>query len=124
MENVFESLKGKTLSAVEISDDRDEMTLTTTCGERYRMYHSKDCCETVKIEDICGDIEDVIGTPLLAVEEATSVRDPVGYKDDGDREAFLWTFYKMATINGYLTIRWLGESNGYHGMGVECERVR
>ena len=94
----------------------DEVRFESTCGRAFRLYHSQDCCETVDIEDICGDVEDMIGSPILMAEEATS--------PDEDSESGTWTFYKLATVKGYVTIRWLGRSNGYYSESVHFEEVR
>lgn len=94
----------------------DEVRFESTCGRVFRLYHSHDCCETVEIEDVCGDIEDLIGSPILMAEEATS--------PDEDSESGKWTFYKLATVKGYVTIRWLGRSNGYYSESVYFEEVR
>ena len=94
----------------------DEVRFESTCGRVFRLYHSQDCCESVDIEDVCGDVEDLIGSPILMAEEATS--------PDGDSESGTWTFYKLATVKGYVTIRWLGRSNGYYSESVYFEEVR
>lgn len=85
-------------------------------GSHYRMYHSQDCCESVYIEDICGDLEDLIGYPLLRAEERVS-------KDFGtvSADCYMWAFYEFATNRGSVTIRWYGESNGYYSIGVDME---
>jgi hypothetical protein len=110
-------LLGKTLRSISGVDESD-IIFTTSEGERYRMYHDQDCCEGVRIEDIDGDINDLVGTPLLQAEEVSDY-------DGGelDEDSYTWTFYKFATIKGYVTLRWLGVSNGYYSEGVDFEKL-
>ena len=112
-------LLGKTLAKIERLDNDKVMVFTLDSGERYRMYHDQDCCEAVVIEDIAGDLDDLIGTPLTMAEEATnSETQPEDWKPEYQPDSFTWTFYKFATVKGYVTIRWFGESNGYYSESV------
>lgn len=115
MANVSE-LIGKVLTKIDESV-ADELRFYTEDGECYRMYHYQDCCEHVYIEDICGDLDDLIGAPIQLAEEASEGG------DDGEwGGTFTWTFYKFATAKGYVTIRWYGSSNGYYSESVDFER--
>lgn len=111
-------LKGKTLKAID-NFDNDELVFRTVEGEVYKMYHEGECCESVTIEDIAGDLSDIIGEPLLMAEEISEERAKLDEYD----ECFTWTFYKFATINGYVTIRWYGTSNGYYSESVDFVRI-
>jgi uncharacterized protein YegJ (DUF2314 family) len=117
--NVSE-LIGKTLT--EIQNNFDEIIFTTDNGDQYKMYHSQDCCESVGVEDIIGDLSDLIGSAILEAEEVTSSENPEGIKKDY-QDSFTWTFYKLGTIKGSVTIRWYGESNGYYSESVEFCKV-
>lgn len=122
----FNELAGKTLEEVKVvrdtSDMNDEIIFYCTDGTAYRMYHEQNCCESVTIDDICGDIELLIGKPISFARVATSTSE-----DDEDRnndvDSYTWTFYHIANINTYVTIRWYGESNGYYSESVNFERI-
>ena len=122
---IFEDLKGKVLSKIENKDD-DELIFTLNTGEKYKLYHEQDCCESVYIEEIIGDLKDLINTPILLAEEVVHEHDatPKGIepKECYD-DSFLWTFYKLVTINGAVTIRWLGQSNGYYSESVSFAKA-
>lgn len=70
-------------------------------------------------------MSDLIGKPLLMAEEVTNDQDenPEGVKIPKYQESFTWTFYKLATINGYVTISWYGESNGYYNESVSFRTI-
>lgn len=108
---------GKTFVQVTGSVDSDEMTFVTAQGERFMFAHSQDCCESVRINDIVGDLQDLVGSPMLQAEEVSGVT-PVDF-DEGDHESVTWTFYKFGTRKGRVDVRWLGESNGYYSEGVD-----
>jgi len=114
-------LVGKTVKEITGGESgSDSMTMVTEDGFYFRLYHSRDCCESVNIEDIAGDVSDLIGSPITMAEEVTSNENPPGFTKEY-QESFTWTFYKLATAKGYVTIRWYGESNGYYSESVELD---
>lgn len=115
-DNRINKMVGKTF--VEIKKDEDELTFITEEGEKFVFGHLQDCCESVSIEDICGDLNDLLNTPLLKAEESTSRDNPSDITKDY-QDSFTWTFYHFATIKGYVTVRWYGESNGYYSESVD-----
>lgn len=120
-------LKGLVLKSVEINDDKDFIDITTECGRHFQMYHDQDCCEWVRIEDVIGDISDLLGSPLLMAECVTNMdKNPSDAKKETIefQESFTWTFYKFATQKGYVTIRWYGESNGYYSEEVTLREIQ
>lgn len=118
----FKELIGLTLTAIDgMEKESDTITLTTTCGRVFKLYHQQDCCESVAIADVTGEIADLIGSPILFAEESSNSDAP---NPNEWSEDFTWTFYKLATAKGWVDIRWLGESNGYCSVSVDFEEIK
>lgn len=82
----------------------------------FQLHHNQDCCESVWLDDIVGDPKSMIGNIVNMAEESWK-------DDDGADESATWTFYKLATIKGYIDLTWRGESNGYYSESVDCHKV-
>jgi hypothetical protein len=87
-------------------------------ADSVQFIHFQDCCESVYLEEVVGDLEDLIGTPILFAECVTNEDNP---KSDWD-ESHTWTFYKLGTIKGSVTLRWYGTSNGYYSESVNVTK--
>lgn len=121
----FSDLIGKTLIKIDGAVvGGDVITFITAEGndehdnDYYYMQHHQSCCESVYIKSVEGDILDLLGTPITMAEESSR-------KDDGEDEygdSSTWTFYRLASVRGYVTITWLGTSNGYYSESVEFEK--
>ena len=124
MEAKFSDLKGKTLILIDgLVKGSDFVTFYTKEENIYEMYHEQDCFEKVEVEDICGDIQDLLDSPILLAEESTSRENPKGTEMEWQDDSFTWTFYKLSTFKGDVTIRWYGESNGYYSERVDFIEV-
>lgn len=75
-----------------------------------KLLHYDDCCERVQLVDVAGDPKDLIGRALAICEETTSVS-----------ESGTVTWYKFVTMEGSVTLRWLGQSNGFYSESVDVE---
>lgn len=124
----FSELKGCILKNVERStklNGDEELIFTLTNGGKYKLYHRQDCCEEVRIEDICGDLNDLIGSEIVQAEENSNNDNPEGFKAfvNEYQESFTWTYYRIATAKGQVVIRWYGESNGYYSESVDWTKI-
>jgi hypothetical protein len=127
MEAEIKELIGKTLILID-KKGNEELIFHCENGEKYKMFHYQDCCEGVTIDDINGDLDDLIGTPILKAEEIsnyepTSEEEKQRTQDASEYGSCTWTFYKLATIKGYVNIRWFGASNGYYSEYVSFEKL-
>lgn len=145
----FSDLKGKILTKIETGDDGERMTFHCSDGTVFQLKYYQDCCARCSVEDVCGELEDLLNCPILLAEEVESDK-PTGevlaerrkeYEteksergDDWYYDSFedycssrfeseTWTFYKLATIKGAVTIRWYGSSNGYYSESATFERM-
>lgn len=107
----FEDLKGKVLTNIERVGD-EELIFTCKDGSKYKMYHEQDCCEYVRIEDITGDLNDLLNSEIMVAEERTN-------EGETDWGSETWTFYTIRTQKASVDIRWHGESNGYYSESVD-----
>ena len=96
----------------------EQIKFITDKGQQFAMLHLQDCCESVNVEDVVGDVEDLLNTPIVVAETRS---------EDGDVESFdtfTWTFYTLRTIKGTVTIRWYGTSNGYYSEDVDFRLLK
>lgn len=114
----FSDLLGQVI--VKITQSDYTIDILTFNGNKYRMHHRQDCCESVYIKDITGDLQDLLDHPILLAEEisqeAKEADEGIEYLESGT-----WTFYKLATVKANVTITWLGESNGYYSESVDFD---
>ena len=115
----IEDLIGKVLTNVD--NDGREIIFTGDDGRKWKLYHENNCCESVEVEDVIGYLSDLVGSPIMMAEEVSSE----GYPDANkyDHDSYTWTFYKFATVKGYVTVRWYGTSNGYYSESVDFEEL-
>ena len=119
-EPTFGVLKRKTLASVTGAEvDSDRIEFMTTRGRKFVLYHSQGCCEHVRLAEVIGDVNDLIGTPILYAAEVSSEGHPAPEHPD----SYTWTFYRLTTIKGSVTLRWLGESNGYYSESVSFVEI-
>lgn len=112
----FGTLVGKTITNIHgMEEGSAAVRIDTSDGSSYLMWHMQDCCEWVSLEDVVGNPSDLIGLPVAMAEVVHEADEEPLDKWD---KSYTWTFYKLATARGYVTLRWYGTSNGYYSEEV------
>ena len=83
---------------------QDDQIILEGTGD-FILKHDQECCEDVYIEDICGDIEDILYNEIILAEEFSK-------NNPNASGSGTWSFYKIGTNKGSITIRFYGSSNG------------
>lgn len=93
------------------------VSFITASGKKFQMLHFQDCCETVQLEEIIGDTSTILDEPVLDAYCTTNEQD----HQPKHADSWTWTFYTILTFKGAITLRWLGESNGYYSENIHIQ---
>jgi hypothetical protein len=119
----LEAIIGETVTGIDFFNDPyrrlpKEVLITMKSGKQLRLYHDQDCCETVELVSIDGDICKLIGKPILSTELGVDEDyDGPEISDDSGTETKITLRCDAQTV----IMRWIGESNGYYGEDVDFE---
>lgn len=120
----FSNMVGVTMKEIEGKLGDEQMVFVAEDGRRFVFWYEPDCCASCSVEDICGDLSDLVGSPIVEAEEVSNYAPETGKSPwevdpkEYTPESFTWTFYKFGTAKGSVTVRWLGTSNGYYSESV------
>ena len=117
---VIESITG-------LEEGSERVIIKFTDGTKIKQEHEQECCESVTIAQVDGNVDKHIGATMVSIEEKVTrpseeVTDEDGYSYTP--ESLTATFYTLKTSKGYLDWRWDGESNGYYSESVECKFIK
>lgn len=110
---LLQQLVGKTIVETKGAKQDSEFVIKTECGLVFEFYHEQDCCEGFWLEEIIGDLDDLLAGPVIMAEEVSNADDPIDTQAQY-YDSHTWTFYRIATQKGLVVLRFLGESNGYY----------
>jgi hypothetical protein len=99
----FDYLKDKIINKIEKDDDEIRFYLSDCI---VALFHEQNYYENVHVDKIDGCLDDLLEHPVLLAEEVCKE----------------WTFYRLATIKGYVTITFRSDSNDYYSVSVTCEK--
>lgn len=111
------------IGATVLSVSSEDPFILVTDRGTLDLHHDQDCCESVYLEDVTGDVNDLVGGVITLFEERSDTyesekRSDTYECDEQHAEDGTWTFYEIRTTKGDVTLRWLGTSNGYYSEGV------
>lgn len=119
-------MKGLTILSIERNQDKynDGILFSMSDGKTYNMLHPQDCCESVHITEIVGDLNSLVGSPLIVSREEVDRGDLLDQQTPEYYDcSHTWTTYWFETETAKVRIRWLGTSNGYYSESVQIEEV-
>jgi hypothetical protein len=109
-------LIGQTLSKV-ISNE-EEIIFYVDNKPIFKSYHMQDCCEDVGLVNTIGNLDDIVGSPIIYADQDEFDGPEPQYPD-----SYTWTYQVICTEKGKVRFEWLGTSNGYYSERVHFGRI-
>lgn len=110
---------GATVTAVTgMEEDSNEAVIETDKGT-VRLRHFKDCCEDVRLLDVAGDPEDLVGGLIVTFEQRTGPLDPKKGKKPKGGDTY--TFFVIRTTRGDVTLRWGATEWTHYGTEITVQ---
>ena len=113
----LENLVGKTIVSIQGLETDLGIFLTCSDGSVYEWYHCDECCDIISLNDILGNISDLIGSPIVKYSKESREVDLLLIETG-------WSFYNVATDKEFVTVRWYGESSGNYSNKGKFKRVK
>ena len=114
-----ERLNGRLVTDIDICYD-DEILITLSGGRRYKFWHRQDCCETVEIVGVDGDVKTLRGKIVRSFEHEV---EPSGDPPPEHPDSWTRTTLRFVTDENTVIVRWLGTSNGYYSENVDFSEI-
>lgn len=104
---------------LSIESDTEEVRIVLADGRNVRLYHCQDCCESVEIAQIDGDLQRLVGHELQAAYMTYEEKDPAGM-DWCDRldVCLAHNFLHLRSHAGDVCVRWDGWQSGYYSDSI------
>jgi hypothetical protein len=92
---------GRTLTSITCEPGGKEMFFKFDDGHDYKMYHPQFLCETVFLHGFVGDLNNLIGTPIISAEKMDT--DDI-HREDSVHPVFS---YRLRTAMGAVDFNWV-----------------
>lgn len=118
----LQDIIGKSIASVKgLDEGSTEVKIKFTDGSVMVFCHYQDCCEYVRLHDFELTVLDESKLVGGVVNDAREDTNDAGDYPDLFNFSGMWTFYNINTSRGCISMRWLGESNGYYSEAVDIE---
>lgn len=114
----LEKMVGKTIIEVDDSNAYNaEIKFICSDGSVFKTVHHQSCCENVYFSDSDNPLNLLVGEKIVAAYYIE--QDILGL----EYGTGTYTFYTLATQKVSVTMRFIGESNGYYSEYVDFEEI-
>ena len=115
----IKDMVGKKITGIYYDEDYFQIR-TDDCV--YAFYHEYDCCESVRLTQVDGISDKIIGSRIVIAEVVTKTGED-GVINTDEYNSATWSFYKIGTNKGMIDFRFQGESNGYYSETVDLVKI-
>lgn len=105
------SLVGKTITSLYWDQYKSELTMIDSDGIHHSLGGISGDGGCVYVEDVNGNLDDLLNSPILMAEEKTAPADGSSIWSNYQDRHF---FYEIATIKGAVHMRFFGEAGAYY----------